>query len=298
MPMPPFPPAPPTVRASAPVIAASARIGREADDEDLDRPMPVVHAIDIVPDRPRPFRLPVLADRGDVAGRLAALDAMDAETDEDADDSIESPSAEPPPARPDRLARHRRPDTGEFMPAGGPVATTSPAASPPSEPIEPVSPVESVDVASVEADIAPTPGRVRAAAAVPPGVRLGARGVAPSPGAVGYSTADWRGRIKGAPPRAAAHMYGAPPVTVPPPLDVQPEAAAAAEPPSATALPTTPAGPVLDGTASTTVDNGDADRKLSPLDLAARIAFITALVVIFVLLFVFGPKISSWWSSF
>ena len=50
-------------------------------EEDLDRPMPVVEAIGLDPNRPAPFQLPTLANRGDVAARLAALDAM--QTDED-----------------------------------------------------------------------------------------------------------------------------------------------------------------------------------------------------------------------
>jgi len=41
----------------------------------------------------------------------------------------------------------------------------------------------------------------------------------------------------------------------------------------------------------------DAAESVSILDRAARIALLGTLLAIFVLLFIFGPKISQWWGT-
>ena len=52
--------------------------------------------------------------------------------------------------------------------------------------------------------------RVRAAAAVPARARMLRPDGVPAAAPVSYAADDWRGRIKGAPARADAHVYGAP----------------------------------------------------------------------------------------
>jgi hypothetical protein len=285
---------------------------RVPEDEDLDRPMPGVRAVGITTDRPAPFRLPVLDDRGDVVARLAAIDAM--VTDEDPGPSTPTASAGPfadgndadvlagtantargvaasriPAGRatgPDALRRHGDPDAAG--PAGGGQA------------------------ASGSGGEASRGARVRAAATVPARARVLRPDGVEGPGTVSYTADDWRGHIKGAPARADAHVYGASPATGGDSPTTHRDARGSVSVPAPTP-PAPPAGPTGTTTsnAAATIEpathragpkhgQGTAatpEKPVSILDWAARIGLLGALIAIFVLLFIFGPRISQWWGK-
>lgn len=122
------------------------------------------------------------------------------------------------------------------------------------------------------------------------------------PSSVRYAPGDWRGRIKGAPARADAHVYGAPGDSA--------SAGAETNSPAAFSVPTARAGGATTpgfannegGTAppaghGRATKRAEATQPISPLDRAARIGLLGGLLAIFVLLFIFGPRISQWWGK-
>jgi hypothetical protein len=221
--------------------------------------MRAVLAIGIVTKRPPPFRLPVLNDRGDVAARLAAIDSMII----DESDQGEAPGDAPTAA-----------------------ASATPAEAISDQPAN-----------TAETDF---PVRVRAAATVPARVRMLRPDGVPSAAPITYTADDWRGHIKGAPARADAHVYGA--------AGGLASAFPTRRGPDAVSVPTTPADPTepAGDTGERTVGRREATgraepaetvKRVSVLDRAARIGLLGALLALFVLLFIFGPKISQWWSK-
>jgi hypothetical protein len=57
------------------------------------------------------------------------------------------------------------------------------------------------------------------------------------------------------------------------------------------------AAPVGHGRATERARAADAAKPVSVLDWVARIGLLGGLLAIFVLLFIFGPKISQWWGK-
>ncbi|HZD99030.1 MAG TPA: hypothetical protein VE132_12830, partial [Micromonosporaceae bacterium] len=136
------------------------------------------------------------------------------------------------------------------------------------------------------------------AATVPANARVlrpdGVQATAPA----SYTADDWRGRIKGTPARADAHVYGA----AGGPAPAMPADAIPTTPFAGTTTPTGESSrPTMAGPAGRREANGRAEadtaKRVSILDRAARIGLLGALVAIFVLLFIFGPKISQWWGK-
>jgi hypothetical protein len=273
--------------------------------------MPAVQAVGIASDRPASFRLPVLDDRGDVAARRAAIDSMII------DDSHVPPGAAqtaPLPATPtdrDAPANRARTPEARFTASAGVPSANSPKPAAGTSAVgtsavgtsavgtsavgtsaigtsairasrdrdaEPTGPTNGApDVAAPgnghdagEGGEAARAARVRAAVTLPAHARMirpdGDQAAAP----VSYTADDWRGHIKGAPARPEARVYGA-----------------AGGPDSA--------NPVTAELAAPTPPSGDVTKPISILDRAARVALLGTLLAIFVLLFIFGPKISQWW---
>lgn len=288
---------------------------RVPEDEDLDRPMPAVRAVGITTDRPAPFRLPVLDDRGDVVARLAAIDAM--VIDEDPGPSTPTASARPRADGNDADVRAGTANIGRGVAASRIPASraTGPDARRRHGDPDAVGPAGGSEAASggegASGGEASRGARVRAAATVPARARVLRPDGVEGPGPVSYTADDWRGHIKGTPARADAHIYGASPAmggdstthrdargsgSVPAPIPPGPPAAPTrtTTPNAATTIEpaTHRAGPKHgQGTAAT------AAKPVSILDRAARIGLLGALIAIFVLLFIFGPRISQWWGK-
>jgi hypothetical protein len=288
--------------------------------------MPAVQAIGIADDRPPPFRLPMLNDRGDVAARLAAFDSMIID-DPDADPSTggaANVSTARPPAPTAPTAPMTSRDGNESVATSSPSGTRGARADGDAHAIgQGEQPTESGE--------APRGARVRAAATVPAHVRLLRADGVGGPTPVSYTADDWRGRIKGAPARADAHVYGAasdrsggsapahltargsatvsgPPATVPgayapsegPSAPKEgPSAPSGSAPHPAPADAATEARPASDSAVAMHGPTAGAARAkpVSILDRAARIGLLGGLLAIFILLFIFGPKISQWWST-
>ena len=147
--------------------------------------------------------------------------------------------------------------------------------------------------------------RVRAAASVPAHARMLRPDGVPAAAPVSYAADDWRGRIKGAPARADAQIYGAPGgPTSPVPgaslsagLSVSNTRAGDATTPAAANSERGTATPAGHGRAMERTRAAETAKPVSMLDRAARIGLLGGLLAIFVLLFIFGPKISQWWSK-
>lgn len=306
--------------------------------------MPAVQAIGIADDRPPPFRLPMLNDRGNVAARLAAIDSMIID-DPDGHPSTggaasvsparasarPAPNASTAPTAPTAPTASIAPTRAMTSPGGNETAATSSAGS--ALRARPDGGAHAIGQGeqSTQSGEASRGARVRAAATVPAHVRLLRPDGVDGPTPVSYTADDWRGRIKGAPARADSRVYRAvsdrsgesapahgtargsatvsgQPATVsgtyapneglsaskatPPapngstPNPAPADAATETRPPSNSAVATH--GPTA----------GAARAKpVSILDRAARIGLLGGLLAIFVLLFIFGPKISQWWST-
>jgi hypothetical protein len=184
---------------------------------------------------------------------------------------------------------------------------------------------------STESGEAPRGARVRAAATVPAHARLLRPDGVDGPAPVSYTADDWRGRIKGAPARADARIYGAvsdrsgesvsahrtargsatvsgqpatlsgayAPSVVPSAPKEGPSAPNGSTPNPAPADAATQAKPPSNSAVATHGSTAGAARAkpVSILDRAARIGLLGGLLAIFVLLFIFGPRISQWWST-
>jgi hypothetical protein len=286
--------------------------------------MPAVKAVGIASDRPPRFRLPVLDDRGDVAARLAAIDSMIIDDSDVPRGDALTAAASATPADRDALANDAPPaPETRFRASTGLPSVDAPKRAVGTSAIgtsavrtsrdRDATPTGRANAApdqaapgsrhgAAEGGDAPPAARVRAAVALPahpPMIRPDDVQGAP----VRYPADDWRGRIKGAPARADANVYGAG------------GGLASANP--ATGASATPAAPAGDATKPAR-DNGEATtagpvgrpqvtgrrgqavdtaKPISVLDRAARIALLGALLAIFVLLFIFGPKISQWWGT-
>ena len=317
--------------------------------------MPAVQAVGIATDRPPPFQLPMLDNRGDVAARLAAIDSM---ITDDADGWSVAGEMPPPPVpaartNPDASTNRppRTPERGSgtrsdapadvhraaarVRPAGTSAVSTSPVGTgtigigstgpggsgigtgrSDADRTRPDRRASQAAAADAGPDRAVSPpaneaaadgARVRAAATVPAHARMlrpgSGPGLAPAP--VSYAADDWRGRIKGAPARADAQVYGAPGGPTSP--DPGAESSAAFSVPNTRAGDAmTPAvankaggsaAPARHGRASERARAAEAAKPVSILDRAARIGLLGALLAVFVLLFIFGPKISQWWGK-
>ena len=288
--------------------------------------MPAVQAVGITTDRPPPFHLPVLDNRGDVAARLAAIDSM---ITDDADDGSLAGDAAPAPAsmarvnadaltdRPLRVPETlSRPRTGASADAHRAAARVRPAETSAVSSSTVSSSTVSSGAVGTGADGTGAGGmgmgqsgagdeaRVRAAATVPAHVRMLRPDGAPATASVSYSADDWRGHIKGAPARADAQVYGAP--------GGPPSPRPGAGSPAAVSVPTARAGDATapavvngEGASATPAGHGKSTERVrakepkpvSMLDRAARVGLLGGLLAIFVLLFVFGPKISQWWAN-
>jgi hypothetical protein len=302
--------------------------------------MPAVHVVGITTDRPPPFHLPVFDNRGDVAARLAAIDSIitdDADGGALADDaplgtaSIARANADGLANRPPASETASRARTGgsadahraaaRVRPVGnsavgnGAVGTSAVGIGTGRSDADRTRPDRDTSPAAVadgRPDLAVPPraneaagdgARVRAAAAVPARARMlrpdGVAAAAP----VSYAADDWRGRIKGAPARADAHVYG----VSGGPTSAGPGAGSAAVsvPAARAGDATTPVANIKRGTvapagrgkATQSAQGTDTSQPVSMLDRAARIGLLGALLAIFVLLFIFGPRISQWWSK-
>jgi hypothetical protein len=309
--------------------------------------MPAVQAVGVATDRPPPFHLPVLDNRGDVAARLAVIDSM---ITDDADDaslardptlapaSIARANADaladrllrvpetPPRARPGasadahRAAARVRPvgtsavgtsavsSSGVGTGAGGIGAERSGVDRP--RPDRGISPATAADrgphvaVPPTATKAAGDEARARAAATVPAHTRMLRPDGAPATAPVSYSADDWRGHIKGAPARSDAQVYGAPGGPTSPRAGAS-SSAAVSVPTARAGDATTPT--VVNGARGTAAAAGPGKstervqakeaKPVSMLDRAARIGLLGGLLAIFVLLFIFGPKISQWWGK-
>jgi hypothetical protein len=290
--------------------------------------MPAVQAVGITTDRPPPFQLPVLDNRGDVAARLAAIDSMiadDADGGSPAGDTRLAPASiaranadahvNRPPRVPETVSRARTDASADAHRAAARVRAVGTSAVG-------TSAVETsavgtgagtigtgrsdADRAGTDNGTSPADGgpdravpttaneaagdgaRVRAAVTVPAHARMlrpdGVAAAAP----VSYAADDWRGHIKGAPARADAQVYGAPGGPT--------SAGAGAGSSAAVSAPTTRAGDAPTPAVANS-ERGTAAKPVSMLDRAARIGLLGLLLAIFVLLFIFGPKISQWWGK-
>ncbi len=314
--------------------------------------MPAVQAVGITTDRPPPFRLPVLDNRGDVAARLAAIDSMITDDADRGSLAGETPLAPASIARAnaDALASRapREPEPGSWTrtnasadanrvaarvrPVGISAVGTSALGTSAlganavqtgaggsgtgrsdadlTRPERGTSPAGAADdrpnlAAPRTANAAGDGARVRAAATVPAHAQLLRPDGVPAAAPVRYAADDWRGHIKGAPARADAQVYGA--------LGGPTSLGAGASSSAASSLPDTRAGDattpsVANGERGTTAPPGhgrakertqaaEAAKPVSMLDRAARIGLLGGLLAIFVLLFIFGPKISQWWGK-
>lgn len=266
--------------------------------------MPVVQAIGLGHDMPAPFHLPTLNNRGDVAARLAAIDAM--EFDEPDEVSAAGSDAYHGGGHVERSPIREVPGTAPTRWAAG-----------------------SDGVAGTRDGAA-----IRGAAAVPPHARILLPEGVEAPGATSYADDDWRRHIKGPGGRTASRVYGPggsadagrPPwhagatgfggsgslVGDPPPIspmagDPRVPGPAFADSFGPTAHSPT-RGPERDErllarhghetTAESADESAEDDGKpLSTMDKIARIAVVLGIAGIFVVLFIFGPKISQWWST-
>jgi hypothetical protein len=300
--------------------------------------MPAVQAIGVVTDRPPPFRLPVLDDRGDVAARLAAMDSMIIDESGRRATSGDVPTGPASARRADGdTISDRPPRTPETaFPASAGAASAEAAKSaigisavsnstvgmsavsngavgkavagaggrhrdPGVEGVTSVAsgrvvPADASNNAGREGGEAPRGARVRAAATVPARARMlrpdGVQAAAPAT----YTADDWRGHIKGTPARADAHVYGA----AGGPASAMPAEAILTTPFTGTTTPTGDSSEHrMSGRREATAraESAETAKRVSILDRAARIGLLGALLAIFVLLFIFGPKISQWWGT-
>jgi hypothetical protein len=271
--------------------------------------MPAVQAVGITTDRVPPFQLPVLDNRGDVAARLAAIDSMIIDDADGGSIAGDTPLAPVSAARANADALANRPprisEPGPRIRADASADAHRAAAR--------VRPVGSSAVGSSDLAVPPTAAneaagdgaRVRAAASVPAHARMRRPDGVPAAAPVSYAADDWRGRIKGAPARADAQIYGAPGgsrsqgprASLAAGLSVPNTRAGDATTPAAANSERGAAAPAGHGRAAERTRAADAAKPVSMLDRAARIGLLGGLLAIFVLLFIFGPKISQWWGK-